>query len=47
MQTLGIDNPIIYATAIPVLLAVNFVFKDWADSQDNSDFFDGLPNNPK
>jgi len=46
-EILGIDNFIIPLVALPALVAVNFLFNDWAQTQDNSDFFDGLPPTPK
>ncbi len=46
-QSLGIDTPIIIAIGVPTLLVINFLFNDWAKSQDNGEFFDSLPNNPK
>jgi len=30
-----------------VLLVANFAFNDWAQTQDNDDFFDELPPAPK
>ena len=46
-EILGIDTFIIPTLAFPTLLVANFAFNDWAQAQDNDDFFDELPPTPK
>merc|ERR1719198_2408951 len=46
-EILGIDTFIIPILAFPTLLVANFAFNDWAQAQDNDDFFDELPPTPK
>ena len=45
-EILGIDTFIIPILAFPTLLVANFAFNDWAQTQDNDDFFDELPPTP-
>uniref|UniRef100_A0A6U0YMB5 PSII 6.1 kDa protein n=1 Tax=Rhizochromulina marina TaxID=1034831 RepID=A0A6U0YMB5_9STRA len=46
-EILGIDTLIIPLLGFPVLVAVNLLFNDWAQTQDNDEFFDGLGPPPK
>lgn len=45
-EIFGIDDPRIYGI-LPVLVAINVLFLEWAKEQDDEDFFDALPPPPK
>merc|ERR1719502_607380 len=45
-ELLGIDDNRIWFF-IPVLLTIRFLYNQWAEGQDDEDFFDALPPPPK
>mmetsp|Transcript_11906 Transcript_11906/g.27914 ORF Transcript_11906/g.27914 Transcript_11906/m.27914 type:complete len:82 (-) Transcript_11906:239-484(-) len=48
-EIFGVNYDAIYLFSIPTITighGLGLLFKDWEESQDNSDFFDELPNTP-
>jgi len=46
-EILGIDTNLIPLLGLPTLLIANLAFNNWAQTQDNDDFFDELPPPPR
>jgi hypothetical protein len=49
-QIFGVNYDKIYLFSIPTIFvghALGTAFREWEKTQDNSDFFDELPNTPK
>jgi len=46
-EILGIDTNLIPLLGLPTLLIANIAFNNWAQTQDNDDFFDELPPPPR
>jgi len=46
-EILGIDTNLIPLLGLPTLLVANIAFNNWAQTQDNDDFFDELPPPPR